>query len=960
MTDSMMKGKSMFRMKKLKHAALLILMLAAIGQTAFAQHRLKRKADQLYERLSYELAIPYYVRYLEKHDDEESISNLANCYRLTHDYQNAAAWYGKSIDQNQAKAIDYFYYGHALLQIGDTDRARVAFQRYDDLAPDINGVHDPRGKNFLAALKRYDRLMADSALVEISPMPFNTEHPEFGAYPYLDGIVFASARNEGPPVIHDFNWMDEPFLNLYFTHKKKDSATWSKPEFLKGDVNTRYHESNFSQGADSTFFFFSRNSFFDRKKGRDEGGIIKLNLYSGKIEGLKTSKILPFPYNDDNFSVTHPALSADGEVLVFVSDMPGGAGGKDLYMSHKQGAGWSKPENLRAINTPGDEVFPFLHTDGTLYFSSDGHPGLGKLDIFSVRLEGSRQAHNMGYPVNTPHDDFAFYLAPNNEDGFISSNRPGGMGNDDIYAIKIKKPTVEIYVWDAKDKSPIANAEVTVVAGEDDEGLEFETDDYGFVNFFGEYNRDYIAVASQEPYYDGSKSFSTVTQSGQRLFRVDIYLETPPEVITAIVVDDSTGERLPGSKVEFVNRLNRDEVTSLRADRNGRIMVNLESDLVDDLRYELYVTRKGYFSYTIADYDVRRAMQGDTIFPLKVDKIEINKPILLENIHYDFDKWDILSDAYGDLEKVALLMIRNPDLIVELMSHTDCRGNDNYNQRLSAKRATSARLHVILNFGIDPDRIKATGYGESQIANECHDGIFCTEPKHRANRRTEFRVIGYIEGVDMGNSVLETDETNDPVPEIGKDKKDLPPPVLPPFSPGESEELDQDSPPLDPANWPTPEKSDKDNSSSSNSDPAPDKTVFEKVETVPVVETTVGSDPVSELIGDSQVTGLVLPDRMYNPNATAEGTTFRVRIGAFKGELSPASRARLGKFQPYLLKLASSSGLNAYYIGEYNTAKSALRALEQVKECGYFGAYLTGFEGGEELSLGKLRERIGK
>jgi hypothetical protein len=180
--------------------------------------------------------------------------------------------------------------------------------------------------------------------------------------------------------------------------------------------------------------------------------------------------------------------------------------------------------------------------------------------------------------------------------------------------------------------------------------------------------------------------------------------------------------------------------------------------------------------------------------------------------------------------------------------------------------------------------------------------------------------------------------------------------------------LDQPSPPLDPADWPTFDKTEldidnmpsgDDNTTGSTDDPAPTDATSAKVEMVPVVETTGGTNSVSELTGDSPINALVLPDRLYNASApAAEGTTYRIRIGAFKGDLSPASRARLGKFQPYLLKMKSESGLNAYYIGEYDSAKSALRALEQVKECGYFGAYLAGFEGGKELSLGELRERI--
>ncbi|MEM0999197.1 MAG: OmpA family protein [Bacteroidota bacterium] len=1011
----MKKGKPGMMMKT-KYGC-LVLVLLLMGQAIPAQHRLQRKGDKYYGRLSYQLAIPYYERYLEKFPADYAVMrSLAESYRRTHNYAQAVVWYDKLYAAERwGDPEALFHHGHALLQMGDLVRARELFARFAAGVTPESGGPDQRGQAFIDVLDRYDQLMADSGTVEIEALPFNSADAEFGAYPYGEGLIFASAREEGPPVVHDFNWLDQPFLNFFYTEKRKDSVRWSKPELLKGEVNTRYHESNFTLAPDRTTFFFTRNSFYEKKKGRDPAGVIKLNLYTGQIDGLKTSAITEFAHNNDAYSVTHPAISPDGKVLFFVSDMPGGKGGKDLYRCIRQGEGWSMPMNLESLNTPGDESFPFVHPNGKLYFASDGHPGLGQLDIFAADMAGNAAPRNLGYPINTPHDDFAFYLAVNEEDGYLASNRPGGMGNDDIYRFRINRPILEIYVYDARDSSLVSEADLLIQA----EGLEPEaarsTDQYGFFNMVGHYNRNYRVAVEKPPYDSARAELSTENAAGQKFFRLNIYLETPPEVISAIVVDDSTRERLPGSRIEFVNRLNRDEVRTFRTDRQGRILLNLEKDLDKNARYEVYVNRRGYFTYSVMDYDLRRAMRGDTVFPLRIDRIELDKPVLLENIHYDFDKWEILAEAYGDLEKVALICLRNPEIIVELMSHTDCRGSQYYNQKLSQKRANSARNHIIFNFGIDPERVAAVGYGESQIANECHDGIFCTEPRHRANRRTEFRVVGFIEGVDQENSVLETRERPDQPPKGGRKATKAPlrpvpdPPVaaatpqpikqavvptpephLPQFRPGRSEELDTSDPPVDPDDWPTWEENspvaetppetppavpvppDPSPPSSVPSDPEPRVmpppelpnptalVVAPRTETVPVGESEEETAPVTDLIGDSGPPKPGQPDQAHGqPVPAAIETIYRVRIGAFRGKLSPQATARLGDLEQYLFDLPSESGLNAYYIGEYFSAKKALIALEMAKQSGFFGAYLTGFAGERELSLREIRERIG-
>jgi outer membrane protein OmpA-like peptidoglycan-associated protein/tetratricopeptide (TPR) repeat protein len=729
-------------MKKFCLVLLMTLMAVAALQ---AQTRLKRKGDALYAKLSYQLAIPFYEHHLKKHIDNDATTKLAECYRLTHNYDKAAEWYSKVILIPNAAPISYFYCGHALLQQGNLPEAKAMFQKYDQLVMD-----DARGKNFVRAIDRYEELMRDSMRIEIKPMPFNTSEAEFGVFPYQDGIIFAGARIAGPAVVQEFNWLDSPFLNFFYVTHKKDSVEWDKPELLKGDVNTRYHESNFTMADGATEFYFTRNNFIDKKKGKSDEGIIKLKLYKGQINGLETSAIEELPLNSDDYSTTHPSVSADGERLYFASDMPGGEGGKDIYYCTKSGAGWSAPINLKAVNTSGDEMFPFVHQDGTLYFSSDGHPGLGHLDIFYVKPKGDQQVVNMGYPVNSAWDDFAFYLDANEEDGYLSSDREGGQGNDDIYSLKMKRPMLEIIVLDSVAYLPIEGAKVTVRDLTDNSEQSYVTDSSGFYAF-KTYFAHAFEITVETPDFGVTKSrINTDAVAGQLVFTKEVNLWTPPPSITGLVIDDSTKERLAGSEVEFLD-LRRKASTVRVADRNGRFHIKLEPTSY----YEINVRRKGYMTYTARVSTTLNAFDGDTIIPLKMEKIPFNKPIRLENIHYDFDKWTIRADAYNDLIYLGNLMKKNPTLIVELGSHTDCRGSDAYNEALAQKRANSARIFLI-DLGIEPMRIKAKGYGEYQLSNKCDDGVPCTDKQHDDNRRTEFKIIGEIEGVDMKNSVLET------------------------------------------------------------------------------------------------------------------------------------------------------------------------------------------------------------
>lgn len=726
-----------------------------ISSFGFAQSALKRQADEHYKLLSYVKAIDLYEKVLKKGFDPDVILNLAQCYRLTLNYTKASEYYAKAmLIENRDPEMD-FQYGHLLLLEGSSNQARNRFLQFSRLKP-----NDPRGKAFADQCLDQHNLYRDSSRYVITGMPFNSEASDFGAYSYGGGLIFSSSRKADGFLNKDFSWLDAPFLNLLHVPRTgSEPSDWGEPKPLKGDINTQFHESNFTSSPNRQEIYFTRNNYFEQKKGKSTEGVILLKIFSAVMNGLEGSEVNEFPFNNDDFSNGHPSLSDDGKRLYFVSDMPGGLGGRDLYVSEREGEKWGAPENLGpGINTAGDEMFPFIHQDGTLYFTSNGHPGLGHFDIFEATLGAEWSVKNMGYPINTGYDDFGPFIGKNKKSGYFSSNRPGGVGDDDIYHFALSGALVEVIVMDKVAQLPIEGAGVEIRNLSNDEVEVLVSDPNGRIQFTSDMAIDYDIVVKTVEFEDQGLEVTTRSDSGKTFFSHKVELYNPNPAITAVVIDKATGERLPGSRISFKDMSTGEEIKRV-ADKNGRFAIRL-----GEIRtYNLQVTHEGYLNFADIVSTTERSYDGDTIIPLRLQKIRLNAPIVLENIHYDFDKWFIRSDAIPDLMELFAVLKDNPDIQIELSSHTDSRGSDPYNIVLSRKRAASAKAFLVER-GIRPDRIIPRGYGETKLVNECDDGVDCDEDKHFANRRTEFKIIGYVDGIDNGQSILATQEDPDAPP----------------------------------------------------------------------------------------------------------------------------------------------------------------------------------------------------
>jgi len=420
-------------MKNIKIALATLLLIS--GLQGFSQ---LNKANRQFKLYRYASAIPLYQKAVRNGDQDksrEATVRLADCYRYINNAEEAATWYRKATELTNPEPVHYFYLGQALRTIGDYKPAREAFLKYAELVPD-----DPRGVIYaeFSAQHGYWEKQPSSAEVR-NCESLNSEYADFGPAFYKDGIVFTSDRNPGLMESARYEWTDFGYLDLYYAEPKNYKDFWrgtSAPTSMPKIFNQTLHDGPVCFSGDEIYLTRTGIS----KKTKQEDGI-KTNVfqiyYSDKTTG--SSSLKAFPFNSDTYSAGHPAVSSDRKRMVFASDMPGGKGLSDLFVSEFVNGEWTKPVNLgESINSSANEVFPLLVNDTLLFFASDGHPGYGGLDLYVTRYkDGSwSKPENLLAPVNSSYDDFSMAVSNDLTYGFFSSNRPGGKGNDDIYSFR--------------------------------------------------------------------------------------------------------------------------------------------------------------------------------------------------------------------------------------------------------------------------------------------------------------------------------------------------------------------------------------------------------------------------------------------------------------------------------------------------------------------------------------------
>lgn len=418
-----------------------IALLSLFVLTAVAQKTNLEKADKKYDKYAYIDAIAVYEKVAEKgYKDEKMFQRLGNAYYFNGELTKAAKWYTQLFAINNVQESEYLYrYAQCLKAEGNYDKADKILEEFNKkVSTDRRGILFENNKNYLEVIK------ANSNRFVIADAGINSVLSDYGSTIFNDKVVFASARDTGGVSKKTFKWTNKSFTNLYSAVLMPDGSV-GKPERFQKNINSKFNESTPVFTQDCKTMYFTRNNFLDGKRRSDDKKVTLLKLYKATLVNKKWQNITELPFNSDEFSVAHPALSTDEKTLYFASDMPGTLGQSDLFkVSINEDGTFGKPENLGdAINTEGRETFPFISGDNELYFASDGRPGLGGLDIFVSKINSDlsfEEVQNVGGPINTKQDDFAFIINSETRNGFFSSNRENGHGFDDIYKFKeIKK-----------------------------------------------------------------------------------------------------------------------------------------------------------------------------------------------------------------------------------------------------------------------------------------------------------------------------------------------------------------------------------------------------------------------------------------------------------------------------------------------------------------------------------------
>jgi outer membrane protein OmpA-like peptidoglycan-associated protein/tetratricopeptide (TPR) repeat protein len=418
------------KIKNLVYAVFLVLFVfKGIAQTGTIAN-----ADKKYNKYAYIDAIATYEKVAEKgYKDEKMFQRLGNAYYFNGELTKAVKWYDALFEMNDQQELEYYYrYAQTLKSTGDYAKADKMLEQFNQKAgTDKRGLLFEKNKNYLEQIK------INSGRFEIADAGINSKYSDYGSS-FLDNkLVFASARDTGGIARVKFKWTNRSFTNLYSVELKADGSVGT-PERLERKINSKFNESTPVFTKDGTTMYFTRNNFLNGSKGKDDKRITLLKLYKASYVNGKWTNITELPFNSDQYSVAHPALSVDEKKLYFAADMPGTLGQSDLFsVAINSDGSFGKPENLGAtINTEGRETFPFISGDNELYFASDGRPGLGGLDVFVSTIKSNStfgEVQNVGAPINTKQDDFAFLLDSKSRTGFFSSNREGGNGYDDIY-----------------------------------------------------------------------------------------------------------------------------------------------------------------------------------------------------------------------------------------------------------------------------------------------------------------------------------------------------------------------------------------------------------------------------------------------------------------------------------------------------------------------------------------------
>lgn len=587
----------------------------------------------------------------------DMLMKLGDTYYFNGKLKEANEWYKQLLEEkykdNKALPSEYYYrYAQSLKSIGEYEKSNLIMEKFAELEE-----KDSRTILFKASKEHYlKEIDKRSNRYVLRNAGFNSSYSDYGGMVLGNKIVYTSARNTefvSKNKLHE--WTNESFTNLYSTVLNKDGS-FEEPERFAAELelDSKQNESTPVFTSDGKTMYFTRNTLKKNSKN-----ISSLKIYKASLSDKgKWENIEEVVFNSERFNTAHPALTPDDKWIYFSSDREGTIGQTDLFRVPIYPMGnFGEVENLgKSINTEGRETFPFISKDYILFFSSDGYPGLGGLDVYGVKInvDGTfGQVTNMGAPINSNSDDFAFYIDSEIEKGMVSSNRENGKGSDDIYFFSRKecKQTLEGKVFDSETKSLLNQVKLSFYDNYYNPIIEAFNNEQGDYRFEGLLCNNRYRIKAELEEYQTAEVVVEINNQQDKVYRKNIFLEKVEKSIT----------------------------------------------------------------------------KEDDLF----------KKLNLNPIYFDFDRSIISDKSAIELMKIVEVLNHYPTMKIDVRAHTDSRGNDYYNLKLSNQRAKST-IKWIIDHGIDPQRLSGVGYGENQLLNQCSKGVPCTIEEHQLNRRSEF------------------------------------------------------------------------------------------------------------------------------------------------------------------------------------------------------------------------------
>ncbi len=672
----------------------LFFTLTVFNSNAQDSKALLKRANDLFKAEAYRQALDTYTDILMFDNVLEAKVNIAHCHRMVGEFKEAEYWYRIVMPQQNDRKLE-FNLAQALQGQEKFEDAADFYESYSDIYP--------RSMEFANACRNVEQFYVNATKYKVENLPFNSPYIDFGPVLYADNqLVFTSSRSGSKKSAGSYYAEDEAFLDMYVT--QAFVSTWSKPKKLGGNINSQYHDGPVAFGKYFQNAWITRNTEVRGKGVKEQTKKLNLKLINAQIqENGKWEVIEDYPYNSADYTIAHPTLSENGKLLYFSSNMPGGYGGADLYVSVKIDTTWSYPKNLGPdINTPEDEQFPYIHNDGTLYFASNGHPGIGGYDIFfskPVKRKWSKP-QNMGAPINSAQDDFTIVFDNKSGGGYFASNRKGGIGSDDIYRFRIN----------GKINYPKSIAGVTSV----------EDAQYADVS-----NPNIIDGSNEviQPYVNLGEETKPEKSKKQKKEKTGKDKSKKDKTVKPTKPDSKEKKPKPvKTKPEKQEKPKKEKTTKPQKPKKDNSKPSKNK----------------------ADKTKNKVQQKDVVVtnndPLKLQQVpenSLNAELNIGPVQFK-GKSDIMTESVMDLIAPVILYAReNPRAKIRIESFTDARGTTRSNLDLSKNRLANI-AQIFYQNGIKQAQLELVARGETGIINDCIDGADCSVAKHRFNQRMIF------------------------------------------------------------------------------------------------------------------------------------------------------------------------------------------------------------------------------